>query len=97
MNHFRQQNGLADPRAPEESRLPAALERHENVNGLDAGLEYLGLSHPLIQRGRRSMNGSWLHVLKWGTSVDRVAEHVEHPGPDAFSHRDLQWLARIND
>ena len=55
VDHLGQQNGLADPGAPEQSRLAAAFERHQHIDGLDAGLEDLALGGSLRQRRRRAV------------------------------------------
>src|SRR5665647_2705012 len=39
VDHFGQQHRLADTRSAEKSRLAAALQRHEHIYDLDAGLE----------------------------------------------------------
>ena len=51
------QNGLADAGATEQTRLAATDVGLEQVDGLDAGLEDLGLGGELVKAGSRVVNG----------------------------------------
>jgi hypothetical protein len=50
VDHLGEQHRLADARAAEQARLAAAFQRHQHIDGLDAGLENLGLCRALGQR-----------------------------------------------
>jgi peptide chain release factor 1 len=77
------QDGLADACAAEEARLAAADIRLEKVDGLDAGLEDLGLGGQLVEGGRGTVDRVVRDVLRHGLAVDRLAHDI----PDAAERR----------
>ena len=95
MNYLGEQHGLADARAAEEPGLAAALERGEDVNDLDSGLENLGFCGALGERRRISMDRTPLNIGHRSLAVDGVAKNIEHAGEDLFSDRRLQWAAGV--
>ena len=62
VDHFGQQHRLADARSAEQSRLAAALQRHQHIDDLDARLEDLGLGGASRQRRRRPMHRAPLDI-----------------------------------
>ncbi len=95
VNHFGEENCLADARAAEQSCLATALERHEHVDRLDTRLKDLGLCSALGEGGRRLVDAVQAHLPELGPTVDGPPEHIEHPGADRFPHWDLQWTAGV--
>jgi hypothetical protein len=89
VDHFGEQDGFADARAAEKTRLAAALQRHEHINNLDARLEDLGFGGAPGQRRRGAMDGAPLHVRDFPFAVERVAEHVEHARETSLADRHL--------
>jgi hypothetical protein len=89
VDHLGEQDGFADARPAEQSRLASAFQRYEHINRLDARLEDLGLGGTPGQRRRSVVNGTPLHVRNISLAIDRVAEHVEHPGENALADRRL--------
>ena len=57
VDEFLNQNGLADAGAAEQARLSATDVGLEQVDGLDAGLEDLGLGGELVEAGRCMVDG----------------------------------------
>src|SRR5271167_2293966 len=49
VNHFGEQDGLSHAGTPEQPGFAAALQGHEHIDSLDAGLEDLALGRPLRQ------------------------------------------------
>jgi hypothetical protein len=78
VDHFGEQHRLAHARPAEESRLAAALQRHEHINNLDARFEDLGFGGAPGQRRRGAMDGAPLHVRNFPFAVERISENVEH-------------------
>src|SRR6476661_1291380 len=72
-------DGLADAGAPEDADLAALLERADEVDDLEAGLEDLYVGRLLIECRSGSMDRQRLLRLDLALAVDRVTEHVEHP------------------
>ena len=95
VDHLGEQHGLADAGSAEEARLAAALERHEHVDDLDARLEDLGLGGTARQRRRGPMHGAPLDVRQRRSTVDHVAEDVEHAREDPLADRRLQRPAGV--
>ena len=95
VDHFGEQHRLAHARPAEESRLAAALQRHEHVDDLDARLEDFGLGGTSCQRRRSPMHRTPLDIGQRRLAVDGVAEHVEHPRENPFADRRLQRPARV--
>jgi hypothetical protein len=95
VDHLGEQHGLADARAAEQTRLAAALQRHQDIDELDPGLEDLGLGGAPRQGWRGAMYGAPLDICGWRLAVDGVAEHVEHAPEDALAHRCHQRPAAV--
>ena len=85
------QNGLADAGAAEQTRLAATDVGLEQVDGLNAGLEDLGLGGELVEMRCRVMDGIVLIDLGHGLAVDRLAHNIpnaaEGLGADGHLHR----------
>ena len=77
VDQLHDEHGLPDAGASEESDLPPAQERLNEVNDLDARLEHLQLGGLLFETRRRTMNGIVL-VRDDGTElVHRLPHDVE--------------------
>ncbi len=87
------QNGLADAGAAEQTRLAATDIGLEQVNGLDAGLEDLGLGGELIEAGRSVVDGVELLHLGHGLTVDRLAHDVPNAA-ERLRQRASSWAHR---
>ena len=79
-------DGLADPRAPEQADLAALEERLDEVDDLDARLEHLELGALLVERGREAVDGIFLVGDDRPQLVDRLADDVHDPAERAFAH-----------
>ena len=77
-------DGLADTRAAEQAGLAAADQRAEQVDDLDAGLEHLGLGGEVHHFRRFVVDGAAFHHRNRSTSVDDLADQVEHPSERLF-------------
>ena len=95
VDHFGQQHRLADARPAEKSRLAAALQRHEDIDDLDARLKDFRLGGTARQRRRSPMHRTPLDIGQCRFAVDGVAKHVEHPRENRFAHRRFQRSARV--
>ena len=95
VDHFGEQHRLAHARSAEQSRLAAALQRHEHIDDLDPRLEDLGFGGTPCQRRRGSMDGAPLDICRRRLAVDGVAEHVEHARENSLADRRLQRPARV--
>ena len=89
VNHLGEQHRLAHTCPAEQSRLAAALQWHENIDGLDARFEGFRLGGSSCQRRRRLMHGSPLAIRQRRSAVNDVAKHVEHTGENFFAHRNF--------
>jgi hypothetical protein len=95
VDHLGDEHGLVDPGAAEESGLAAALERAQQVDHLDAGLEDLRADRPPRQRHGRPVNRLPLDVLQWRAVVDDLPEDVQHPSEQRCADRDLEGPAGV--
>ena len=73
------EDGLADAGAAEQAGLAAADVGLQQVDGLDARLEDLGLGGQVLEGGSRVVDGIVLDVVRRLAAVDRLANDV----PDA--------------
>jgi hypothetical protein len=94
VDHFGEQHRLAHARPAEQSRLAAALQRHQHIDDLDARLE----DSDLVER--RASGGGARWTVRHSTSgagfaVDGIAEHVEHARENSLADRRLQRPARV--
>jgi len=78
---------LADAGTTEESRLAATDVGLEKVDGLDAGLEYLGLGGEVLERRRGMVNRVVLDVIGDGLAVDRLTHDVPDATERGCAHR----------
>ena len=81
---------LADAGPAEDADLAALLERADQVDDLESGLEDLDLGRLLVEGRRRAVDRQGLGPVDVTLLVDRVAEHVEDPSERhvADGHRD---------
>ena len=109
VDHFGEQHRLADARPAEKSRLAAALQRHEDIDDLDARLKDFRLGGTSRQRRRRPMHRTPFDIGQCRFAIDGVAKHVEHPRenplcppapstarpcpPPPCRERDLAWAS----
>src|SRR5829696_877145 len=70
-------HGLADAGTAEDPDLAALLERADQVDHLEAGLEDLDLGRLLVEGRRLAMDRKRLQAVDRFLAVDRPAEHVE--------------------
>ena len=89
------QNGLADAGAAEQTRFAATDVGLEQVNGLDAGFEDLGLGGELVEAGRCVVDGIELLHLGHGLTVDRLAHHVPNAAERLGANGHLHGLTGI--
>lgn len=94
VDHLGEQHRLAHPGPAEQPGLATALQGHQHVDHLDAGLEDLGAGRAMGQGGRGAMHAAPLH-LGGRQPVDGMAEHVEHPRQYGLAHRGQQGTAAI--
>ena len=87
-NELLDDDGLADAGAAEEADLTAALERGDQVDDLDAGLEDLRLGLLLLERRRIAMDRQGLLALHRALAVERPSEHVEDAAEGRLADRD---------
>ena len=80
-------DGLADAGAAEDPDLAALLERADEVDDLEPGLEHLDLGGLVLERGRGAVDRQHLVRLDLALAVDGVAEHVEHAPQRHLAHR----------
>ena len=89
------QNGLADAGAAEQTCLAAADVGLEQVDGLDAGLEDLGLGGELVETGRCMVDGVELLHLGHGLAVDGLAHDVPNAAERLGTNGHLHGLTGI--
>jgi hypothetical protein len=89
------QNGLADAGAAEQACLAATDVGLEQVDGLDAGLEDLGLGGELVETGRGMVDGVELLHLGHGLAVDGLAHDVPNAAKRLGADRHLHGLTGI--
>ena len=79
---------LADAGAAEDADLAALLERADQVDGLQAGLEDLHLGGLLVEVRRLAMDREVMLGGDGALAVDRVAKDVEHATQGGLTDRD---------
>ena len=89
------QNGLANAGAAEQARLSATDVGLEQVDGLDAGLEDLGLGGELVETGRCMVDGVELLHLGHGLAVDGLAHNVPNSAERLGANGHLHGLTGI--
>src|SRR6266496_2957241 len=81
-------DGLADPRAPEEADLAPAEVGLDEVDDLDPGLEHLQVGRLFGEGGSGAVDGMALLGLHRPELVHRLPDHVEHPAQGRGAHGD---------
>ena len=82
---------LADAGAAEDADLAALLERADQVDDLEAGLEDLDLGRLLVERrAARGGSAGSRSALDRALVVDRAAEDVEHAAEGRLADRDAR-------
>ena len=89
------QNGLADAGTAEQARLAATDVGLEQIDGLDAGLEDLGLGGELVETGRCMVDGVELLHLGHGLAVDGLAHNVPNSAERLGANGHLHGLTGI--
>ena len=79
---------LADAGAAEDADLAALLERADQVDDLEAGLEDLDLGRLLVERGRAAVDRQGVRAVDRTLAVDRVAQDVEDATEGHLADRD---------
>ena len=96
VNHFGEQHRFANPRTAKKPGLAAALQRHQHVDGLDAGLEDFRPGGAARQRRRRTVHRAPLKLRRRRLPVNGVAKHVKHAGKNPLAHGRHQRLTGVN-
>src|SRR4029077_9171693 len=92
---FKNQHGLADARAAEQTDLATFDVRLHQVHNLDAGLEHFQVGGLIFQSRSGAVNGI-VSVGDDGTElVNRFAEHAHHAAQRCTTDRDDNGLARV--
>ena len=95
VDEFENGDGLADAGAAEQTDLPAACERANQVDDLDAGLEDFGLDGLVGEGGRVAMNRHQRLALDWPALVDRISGDVHDAPERARPDRHRDWRAGV--
>ena len=88
---------LADAGAAEDADLAALLERADQVDDLEAGLEDLDLGRVLVERGGAAVDRPRLVGVDRALAVDRPAEDVEDATEGRLADRDRDRRAGVAD
>ncbi len=96
VDQLRDQHGLAEASAAEQSDLAAAGEGADQIHHLQAGLEHLGGGHLFLKRGRRAVDRPEFRGVHRPAFIDRLAEQVEHPPEGRFADRDRDRPAGVD-
>ena len=91
------ENRLAHAGATEESGFAAADVGLEQVNGLDARLEDLGLGGQLVKGGRGMVDGIPILHLGHVLAIDGLAHDVPDAAEGVLAHGHLHRSARVHD
>jgi peptide chain release factor 1 len=86
---------LADAGPAEDADLAALLERADQVDDLEAGLEYLDLGRLLVERGRLAVDGQGLLGVDRTLLVDGLAEDVEDATEGRLADRHADRAAGV--
>ena len=97
VDEFLNQNGLADAGTAEQARLTTTNVGLKKVDGLDTGLEDLGLGGELVKAGRCVVNGVELLHLGHGLTVNRLAHNVPNATERLGANGHLHGLTGIGD
>src|SRR5439155_8208046 len=88
---------LADAGAAEDPDLAALLERADEVDDLEAGLEDLDLGGLLVERRSAAVNGQDMAAVDVALAVDGPAEDVEDAAQGRLTNRDGDGPAGVAD
>ncbi len=97
VNDLGDEHGLAHAGAAEQTGLAAALERGQQIDGLDAGFEYVAGGDSLLQGQGLAVEGPLAVGLDVQISIDGLAGDIQHPAQQALAHRHPQGMPRITD
>jgi hypothetical protein len=86
---------LADAGAAEDADLATLLERADQVDDFEPGLEYLDLRGLLVERGRIAVDRQVDVGRDRALAVDRMAEDIEDATEGRFSDRHRDRCARV--
>ena len=95
VHQLHDEHRLADARAAEEADLAALAVRGDQVDDLDARLEYLRRGALVVEGGRLAVDVPALLRLDFALVVDGLAEDVEHAAEHPFPDRGRELPARI--
>ena len=90
-------NGLANACAAEQAGLTALDEGLDKVDGLDAGLEDLGLRDEAVVFGSGAMDGHVAGNLRHGLLVHRLANNVPNAAQGLRANGHHDGMTRVND
>ena len=90
-------NGLANAGAAEQTGLTALDERLDQVDGLNARLEDLGLRDQLVILGSRTMDGHVAGDLGHGLLVNGLAHDVPDAAQGLLADGHHDGMARVQD
>jgi hypothetical protein len=94
MDEFHDDNGLADPRAPEHGSFASLRKRREEVDHLDAGFEYRRGRAAVPERWRRSMDWRARYVGRQRCApVANISGDIEKPAEHGVSDRHRDWIS----
>ena len=89
--------GLADAGPTEDGGLAALLERADEIDDLDPGLEDLSRGRLVDESGRRPMDRIATDSLHGPLAVDRLADDVEEAAQRLWADRNGDGLAGRDD
>jgi peptide chain release factor 1 len=95
VDHFLDDDGLADAGPAEQADLATLHVGLEEVDDLDPGLEHLGPRLQLVEGRRVAMDLPVLVDAFDGVGVERLAEHVEDVAQHRVAHRDRDAPAEV--
>ena len=95
VDHLGEQDRLAYSGPAEQSRLAAALQRHEHIDNLDSRLKNLRLRGTAHQRRWSTMHRTPLNLGQRRSAVDGGAKHIEHTREGSFANRRLERPTRV--
>ena len=95
VNQLKNQHGLPDARAPEQTNLSTLYIRLHQVDDLDAGLKHFQACGLIFQRWRRAMDRIMRRTVDGAQLIDRFAQHVHHSSQRRTAHGNGDALAQI--
>jgi hypothetical protein len=97
VDQFQNDDRLTDACTTERAGFSALDERADQIDDLDAGLEYLGARVLFRQRGSRTVNRILLVEKDRTFAVDGIPRDVEDASEDAIANRDGDRRACIHN